>query len=247
MDNPGSPRLVARLLAEFFVIVIGVLVALAADRWLMTLDDRDLERGYLIALIEDVRADVAFANDARDRADRRYAWTLELLAAAENPGHIVSDTTGFVVSFETIAWSILPDFHTTTWTDLVSTGNMRLIRDEEVRRSLAELHERIDFHLSLERDWEAQLAEYDDLALHVMRPTRRVEIALGFGGRYRPEVNGEDLATVRAALSDDPRLGAQLGTVAIIHRARATGFRGLLDVMNRTLEVLEEYSSRVGA
>ena len=46
-----------RLLLEFVVIVLGVLVALAADRWAQDRADRDLEAAYVQRLTNEIRGD----------------------------------------------------------------------------------------------------------------------------------------------------------------------------------------------
>jgi hypothetical protein len=47
-----------RLVAEFLVIVVGVLVALGVDQWVQDRQDRALEAEYLERLLADVRYDL---------------------------------------------------------------------------------------------------------------------------------------------------------------------------------------------
>ena len=56
-EVPPIPRRTAwwpRAIAEFMVIVIGVLVALAVDRWNADQEDRRLEQTYLASLAADL-------------------------------------------------------------------------------------------------------------------------------------------------------------------------------------------------
>ena len=51
-----------RLTAEFIVIVLGVLVALASDRWRETVQNVELKENYISGLIADIQEDsLAFA------------------------------------------------------------------------------------------------------------------------------------------------------------------------------------------
>jgi hypothetical protein len=244
MPNSTDSRPALRLLAEFLVIVVGVLVALAVDRWFLTLDERELERTYVVNLIADVRADSASAVGRVERAARRREGSLMLLEAAENPDVVVTDTARFLLAFETVAWSILPDFRTATWDDLISSGNTRVIRDENLRRSLSEYFDGLEFYLALSRDWDQQLQAYDDLVLHVNPPSLRLEIVERFGGQP-VSISSVDLARVRNALSDPP-LHAQLGQVAIIRANGENMALRLGEDVNRTLRLLVDHENAKG-
>jgi hypothetical protein len=52
----SSTSLAPRLVAEFLVIVVGVLVALGVDSWAGDRADRVLEREYLHRLLDDVNS-----------------------------------------------------------------------------------------------------------------------------------------------------------------------------------------------
>lgn len=122
-----------RATGEFFVIVVGVLVALAVDSWASSRNDRVLEQEYLSRLLDDVRYDLAEIDfvTAITAAGEAYADSL------------LSDSAAFGEPDRLVAAVLLasnartPDLSRNTLRELVSSGRIALIRSAEVRRALA--------------------------------------------------------------------------------------------------------------
>ena len=64
MDEKRTSRVWARMIGEFTIIVVGVLVALALDQWASSRADRVTEAEYLTALVADLEADEEFLSGA---------------------------------------------------------------------------------------------------------------------------------------------------------------------------------------
>lgn len=125
-----------RLAAEFVVIVVGVLVALAADTWLEERDDRRTEQEILTRLSDE------FATNA-ERLGESQEIQRDMLAAAEALFELTGPTTP-AVEEDSVALLILDAMKRTTFTPVsgvlnstVSTGQLGLVRDEALREELA--------------------------------------------------------------------------------------------------------------
>jgi hypothetical protein len=68
-----------RLFAELFVIVLGVMVALAGDRWVSALDERDREVSYLQQLVSNLEADSVVLEVVVDTAEARHRFAVSIL------------------------------------------------------------------------------------------------------------------------------------------------------------------------
>jgi hypothetical protein len=124
-----------RLIAEFLVIVVGVLGALAADQWVRDRENRELEAEYLDRL----RADVGYD---REEGEFVSAVSVSGLAAIDSlltPGFRVRASDAALLSAALLAASARQvDLSRGTWEELVASGRIALLREAEVRLALAE-------------------------------------------------------------------------------------------------------------
>jgi hypothetical protein len=127
---------VRRALGEFVIIVLGVLVALAVDQWRNSLDDRGRETAYLHALEESLLFDSTelsknIESHARGLTNARY-----VLPFLEDPDRPLGDTAVFLgAAFRASRWDV-PFLQTDTYEDLISTGNLHLIRSAALRAEI---------------------------------------------------------------------------------------------------------------
>jgi|GEM_PF-4066877 len=127
-----------RVLAEFLVIIFGVLVALGVDQWREAARDRQLEQEYLVRLEADL-------NDTRESVTS----TIEDFATLIDHGTAVSrvlngtelfpkDTLGFLASaLQVSRGGYNPAVSRGAYDDLISTGNLRVMQNEALRYRLS--------------------------------------------------------------------------------------------------------------
>jgi len=125
-----------RLIGEFTVIVVGVLTALAVDQWSQARQDRSTEASYLARVEADLVADSAML-ETRIRSsgqglDRLRALFIEVQAADR-----VVDLSGDDEDwFYLVGDGFAPSATRSVFDELISTGRLGLIEDEEVRTTL---------------------------------------------------------------------------------------------------------------
>ena len=129
---------------ELAVIVLGVLIALAADRWSQERQESSAGAEYLARIVEEIRADSALfvrglANTVRARS-ARDTLLMPLSGESVRQG-LVLDAVYRVVLPPPVAWA-----------ELNNTGLLRLLGDAEVRRAVTAYYaRRRQFENSLER------------------------------------------------------------------------------------------------
>lgn len=131
-------------LGQFAIIVVGVLVALAADRWNQGRQDRQAEARYIGALVHDLEADTAAIAGALDLVTafvtdgRRVVQVLEGGDWAGTPEDLAR-------AVEYSLYLPFPDgFARATFEDLQSTGNLGLIRSDSLRTTLTRYYGAIE-------------------------------------------------------------------------------------------------------
>jgi hypothetical protein len=125
--------------AEFIVIVVGVLVALGVDSWNQAREDHATEQEYLLRLERDVQRDIELQEFILTSLSEK-SEALELISATINADQPAPDETGLFVRAlakdgNNFGWGF-PLLQSVTFDDLTDTGNLRLLRDTEVRDSI---------------------------------------------------------------------------------------------------------------
>ena len=121
--------------AEFAIVVVGVLVALAVDQAWQTREDSDLAAFYLTALEDDLQEDsiVLARTITQARAVRESAASLEaFVLSTASPG----DSEGFLGDVTRLLRTLRFEPNSATFEDMTGSGNLRLIRNPELRNRL---------------------------------------------------------------------------------------------------------------
>lgn len=185
-----SPRLNRRLLlGEFVVIVVGVLMALWVDGLREARHNEALEIEYLASFVTDLEADLAQFDETEAWMRRSEAAAATVLALYQGspPTEKVAD---LFMAVETAGWQAWPVITRNTIDDLKSTGNLRLIRDRNLRRAIAAYYTTIE-NVSIpnanmrERIW----AQYDAHVQYVLGPGERMAVL------QRPESFGHGITS----------------------------------------------------
>lgn len=123
-------------IGEFTIVLFGVLAALAVDNWNSERQNRALEFVYLDALLADLEKDLASIDHTMDGA-QIFAERGRILLEAIATKNIPVSPRDFVDAATTAAYLRFATFTQATFNDLMATGNLRLIRDPELRGSIS--------------------------------------------------------------------------------------------------------------
>jgi len=146
--SEGVGRRSARIATELVVIVAGVLIALAADRWNHGRADRASEAAYLGRFVEEIEGDSTRAAAYLEGRPSMLAGLDSLMSfvdGAPPPPNLAA--TVLAVSDELVFPPVV------AWTEIQATNSLDLIRDPEIRAVLT------DYYASRERgllQWSRQ-------------------------------------------------------------------------------------------
>lgn len=202
---------------DFFIVVIGVFIGIEVANWNQARQDRHEERRYYGQLLVDLRGDLETFSRAERLADR-YDEAAQLVidrlsgkaAPHTSPGRMATAIhhAGFIY---------IPYTSRGTYNELVSTGNLRLLRNSQLKSEIANYYATFDRI----RQWDGLLRDqqnnyWAETAGVVPRPVLRAALR-GTDPTISP---AEDLAIWQAARSH-PRLpGMLIGMAAHQERVR---------------------------
>lgn len=206
-------RIGGRLLAEFAVIVIGVLVAFAADRWITRVDEGRLADAYLESLQRDLAQDVAAFEAAAGFTRSNVLRVGTLLSVLRDGPTASTDRTEVLLAVEVLSWWTPVHYATGTWTDLTGSGNLRLI-DSGLRSLLSRYYDASEATAQFETvKNQGPFARYESQVSKLLSPEQRwmatqVYFPLDegfieyFWGGTNPVVEAGIDVSVESALSD---------------------------------------------
>jgi hypothetical protein len=169
------------LLGEFFVVVLGVLIALWVDEMKEARVEARLEAEYLRSFLIDLDADLAQFDSTDVWSRRQEAAAATVLSLYDGTPPAKSDAE-LVAAVETAGWQFFPSITRNTIDDLKSTGNLRLIRDPTLRRAIATYYATLDNSMIPIADMRDRMwNQYDAQVANVLRPRVRLGVLQGPG------------------------------------------------------------------
>ena len=143
MTSSGKTSAWVRVLGEFVVIVVGVLVALSLENWTADRADRVTELTYLDALGRDLRRDSALLTNlfvpGSVRSGSDFADIAPIL---RGEAAVPIDTIGFLRQVIGTSRTPIQVGSRTTYEELLATGSLRLIESPNVRSAIVGYYER---------------------------------------------------------------------------------------------------------
>jgi len=222
---------IRRWIGEFAAIVLGVLVALGVDGGRQSLADRDLEQHLLQRMTVDLMNDAADLAQLQMELARREWMLWVLTAGTESPDVIPSPpdslldatrgndlmmaigrgTPGFFNEWRHTQdpWRTLArmgsfDLSDDSFREMISTGTMRVVRDQSLRASI------LAYYRVVEDEGE------NDRRLSSSREDLRDAFA-EIGIAIRDPI---DFAALRSAVAQDPGLAVVIRNAADAERTR---------------------------
>jgi hypothetical protein len=180
-------RITGRLAAEFAVILLGVLLALAADRWNQDRLERVQEADYVERLTADIRSDSTRAALYLVNFERIELARDSLLRFVDGEVELGSTVSTVMRAFQQF---YLPA--PATWNELLGGGSLGVIRDSRVRAIISE------YYVTDRANWELQLTRSD------RRGRDPFTDALYPMGLFLPCVGGQECAFQGEGLDGEP-------------------------------------------
>jgi hypothetical protein len=133
--NLGQSLSLKRAIAELVLIVLGVLIALAVNAWWTDREDAARQRAYLEQLLVDVRSNEQDVSRVIAQTRTANAALERLVSALDAARHLPPCDTLHQLIRATLTYSNV-DLRSGTYAALMATGDIRLIRDNDLRAEI---------------------------------------------------------------------------------------------------------------
>lgn len=151
-------------IGEIVLVVIGILIALQINNWNENRKDRIEETNILANLIEDLKADIHGYYESIDWLKSRQAHVDSVLMYLDNPNVAVNDaklthwliTSGYILDYT----PVYP-----TYTEIIGSGKLSLIKSEEIKRELANYKSNFDNDIRVFRSYDVGIKRIEFIAL----------------------------------------------------------------------------------
>ena len=218
-----------RILAEVSIIVVGVLIALAAEGWREAVSDRDLTDGYLAGLAADIRLDSAAYERFLDPnyLPAQAVASDSLILILGDPTTVVAPATVLRFLREQL-YLLSATKSRATFDDMVSSGRLGLIDDPDLRTALVRYYASsvVDNEPAYQAYLTSSFFPFTQELTRVLGPAQFTQVALcdfrsGVGAESREAyvacfesaVRGDEVERIRA----EPRL-TSLATNQVFQR-----------------------------
>ena len=121
---------------EMLVVLVGILLAFQVDRWWEQRGERIQEFEYVARLINDIESDIPIIQHAIELAKLRKGMADLLMRVAETPTEAHEHPVHFIAAVQQAAFTYSPNLTNHTFDDMRSTGNLRLLREPEIKNAL---------------------------------------------------------------------------------------------------------------
>lgn len=174
MNTGAAGSYLKYAVGEIFLVVIGILIALQINNWNEDRLDRKKELEYLGSMISDLKADARSIDWAVQGNTHLISELNELLSLLSQPREDSAyQRDVFIRQLVYSYWYLTTEFSELTMSQLKSSADLRLIRDQDVRNAMLNYEQGLDrcrlLYAMLEGYW------------HVLEASQKRVFNLGLG------------------------------------------------------------------
>jgi hypothetical protein len=202
---------------DLLIVVVGVFIGIEVANWNQARQDRQEERRYYGQLLVDLRGDLELFSQAERRADNHDEAAQLVIDRLGGKAPSQVSPGRMATALHYAGFIFIPYASRGTYNELVSTGNLRLLRNPELKTEIANYYATFD----VDRQWDVLLRDqqsdyWSETAGILPRSVVRAAVR-----DTEPTISpGEDRAIWQAARSH-PRLpGMLIGMAAHQERVR---------------------------
>lgn len=168
----GSWRLAV---GELAIVALGVLIALWADQAIQARQEAALAISYLEGLQTDIRADISALRFSSDQARNRLAITRQVNAWLQDPD-AAPDPDSLVMNVHYAGVTFFPTISRFTIEELKSNGDLRLLKNQALKRQVADYYNQIGLQIEQWIAWsdEGSIETYFRELAFVVDPEFRI-------------------------------------------------------------------------
>lgn len=159
-------RYTAYAIGEILLVVIGILIALELGDLKQERTERHLEKEYLERLVIDLENDLSITEFIERTLVSKEENLIKVRSYIEDPSIVLGDSVMLTLKRSYILGAELPNARLTgTFQELISTGNLRLIRNKDLRNNIVNFYSAWEHNNNRIREFQT---EYITLLLQIV-------------------------------------------------------------------------------
>lgn len=227
---------------DMLVVVLGIFIGFQLNNW--NVERQNVQKGesYLERIAEELEQDIRFFDGVLRSNERSIENAQFLLDTIDNEDLVRDDPTRFITSIASIGGSIVVNISKNTFEEIKFSGNLELIKDEDLRNKIANYYTFIEVsqafaHLRINAE-----TEYQSRYAGVLAPD---QYALFNNDVEYSEV---DALLVHERFSQKPELhdwipiiiGTKRGTIGASKRSQRNAKELLAEIIGEPVEEIEQ-------
>ena len=239
------PKYILYALGEIALVVIGILIALQINNWNDLRKDQNLEIEYIKRLIDDLKVDTASISNTIKNTKEWMEHGKIVLNAYEQE-KIPFSNANFARAIEYGLWFAYPAYSFSTYEELQSTGALRLIRDDPVKKAIADYRARIEWTEQFSTNWREVQQALEKVVPQILdiRIRETLFYERNEGPPWAPRqltVNEEDARQMLKRLLDMPTHKSVYANMVRIQGAHYTNLEDIHALAHNALLTLEAH------
>ena len=143
LSGGNTSKYLKYAIGEILLVVIGILIALQVNNWNVQRINNNLEAEYLSQLIDGLNADISFFTDLQSAFSQKKEKTERLLGIWKSHDFFIPDSIQYINDFIS-AGDMYPWYNEpVTWTQLVQSGDLKILKDQDVVDGLFSYYSRM--------------------------------------------------------------------------------------------------------
>jgi hypothetical protein len=235
------------VLLDFFIVVVGILIAFQITNWNENRAERSQENRYLSAMRRDVESsirilNVSIASLQRQQNARKALYTFHADPAAV----LVSDELDKLIADGLFSLE-RANLSQTTFETLKSSGQMSVIKSSELVKALQGLNAKIDMsEVDKNEDFQFTFRIIDPLLISEGDFNNILMLDLGSTHNRLPWITKQPGAAYSSDLVRSQRFKNIMSYKTLYGQLRLEGFRSILDQHKLILSLIDERQEKLG-
>ena len=141
MEKRSSGKYIKYALGEIILVIVGILLALQINEWKTEAEKRKIENNYYCQILGDLDIDRAQLSALTNKAKASIETGKKVIVGLHNFKYEKDELLKEYIK------AVRTDFYVptnATYTDLMSSGNLGLLKNNKLKRSLIQFHQDVE-------------------------------------------------------------------------------------------------------
>lgn len=222
-------------IGEIFLVVIGILLALQVNNWNNNRINSKLEKEYINRLSNEIKSDLKYFEHLKEAFAEKENSLLRIVRVWQSENPVLIDSVQYMNDFKS-AGELGPWYkEPVTWTQLIQTGDLKLIKDQKLLDQLFFYNARVKQFATNFSMYPMTMTNWARENYHT--PFRQVDPSQYFSKRNFTEPTGKSV--YKNIWDQKDEYIPTYTSLAYIGKVQMIGFESLIEMGEALLDKME--------